>query len=67
MNQDQTINFVPYVYWAGVELLCFFPTNQSPQVPSAQLINPNKKCSPIRLWHDQLFAKPPRHGGVVAW
>jgi ectoine hydroxylase-related dioxygenase (phytanoyl-CoA dioxygenase family) len=22
---------------------------------------------PIRLWHDQLFYKPARHGGVVAW
>jgi ectoine hydroxylase-related dioxygenase (phytanoyl-CoA dioxygenase family) len=22
---------------------------------------------PIRLWHDQLFCKPARHGGVVAW
>ncbi len=22
---------------------------------------------PVRFWHDQLFCKPPRHGGVVAW
>lgn len=22
---------------------------------------------PVRLWHDQLFSKPPKHGGVVAW
>lgn len=22
---------------------------------------------PVRLWHDQIFVKPPRHGGVVAW
>ncbi len=22
---------------------------------------------PVRFWHDQLFWKPPRHGGVVAW
>ena len=21
----------------------------------------------VRFWHDQLFSKPPRHGGVVAW
>ena len=21
----------------------------------------------VRFWHDQLFCKPPRHGGVVAW
>ncbi|QDV09831.1 Phytanoyl-CoA dioxygenase (PhyH) [Planctomycetes bacterium Poly30] len=23
--------------------------------------------APVRLFHDQLFAKPPHHGGVVAW
>ena len=22
---------------------------------------------PVRFWHDQLFCKPPRHGGGVAW
>ncbi len=22
---------------------------------------------PVRFWHDQLFYKPPQHGGVVAW
>ena len=22
---------------------------------------------PVRFWHDQLFAKPPQHGGEVAW
>jgi ectoine hydroxylase-related dioxygenase (phytanoyl-CoA dioxygenase family) len=22
---------------------------------------------PVRFWHDQLFVKPARHGGVVAW
>ena len=21
----------------------------------------------VRFWHDQLFCKPPRHGGVVSW
>src|SRR3954468_5831039 len=23
--------------------------------------------SPVRFWHDQLFCKPPKKGGVVAW
>jgi hypothetical protein len=23
--------------------------------------------SAVRFWHDQLFCKPPKHGGVVAW
>jgi hypothetical protein len=39
----------------------------SVQVPASQLIHPNKEPAAIRLWHDQLFAKPPKHGGVVAW
>ena len=25
------------------------------------------ECKPVRFWHDQLFYKPSRHGGVVAW
>src|ERR687894_820282 len=31
-------------------------------VPAAQLLG-----GPVRFWHDQLFCKPARHGGVVAW
>src|SRR5437588_2026042 len=31
-------------------------------VPASQLL-----CGPVRFWHDQLFCKPARHGGVVAW
>jgi hypothetical protein len=31
-------------------------------VPASQLVE-----GPVRFWHDQLFCKPPRHGGVVAW
>lgn len=31
-------------------------------VPSAQLLD-----GPVRFWHDQLFVKPARDGGVVAW
>ncbi len=31
-------------------------------VPATQLLG-----GPIRLWHDQLFCKPPHDGGVVAW
>jgi hypothetical protein len=32
-------------------------------VPASQLLG-NK---PVRFWHDQLFCKPPKQGGVVAW
>ncbi|MEQ8786888.1 MAG: phytanoyl-CoA dioxygenase family protein [Pirellulaceae bacterium] len=31
-------------------------------VPASQLLG-----GPVRFWHDQLFCKPPHHGGVVAW
>ena len=30
--------------------------------PAAQLLE-----GPVRFWHDQLFCKPPRHGGNVSW
>lgn len=30
--------------------------------PAEQLLD-----GPVRFWHDQLFCKPARHGGVVAW
>lgn len=30
--------------------------------PARQLLQ-----GPVRFWHDQLFCKPARHGGVVAW
>ena len=31
-------------------------------LPASQLIQ-----GAVRFWHDQLFCKPPHHGGVVAW
>jgi ectoine hydroxylase-related dioxygenase (phytanoyl-CoA dioxygenase family) len=31
-------------------------------IPAAQLLG-----GAVRFWHDQLFCKPPHHGGVVAW
>jgi len=31
-------------------------------MPAAQLLG-----GAVRFWHDQLFVKPPHHGGVVAW
>jgi len=36
--------------------------NPALTVPASQLLG-----GPVRFWHDQLFCKPPRHGGVVAW
>jgi ectoine hydroxylase-related dioxygenase (phytanoyl-CoA dioxygenase family) len=31
-------------------------------LPASQLLR-----GPVRFWHDQLFCKPAKHGGVVAW
>jgi ectoine hydroxylase-related dioxygenase (phytanoyl-CoA dioxygenase family) len=31
-------------------------------MPASQLLE-----GPVRFWHDQIFYKPARHGGVVAW
>ncbi|XP_065179341.1 uncharacterized protein LOC135809835 [Sycon ciliatum] len=37
-------------------------------VAASQLLDPeNRDECTVRLWHDQLFGKPPNHGGVVAW
>ena len=31
-------------------------------IPATQLLDAD-----VRFWHDQLFCKPPKHGGAVAW
>ncbi|MBC8876163.1 MAG: phytanoyl-CoA dioxygenase family protein [Planctomycetes bacterium] len=36
--------------------------NPAVTVPASQLVD-----GAVRFWHDQLFCKPARHGGVVAW
>lgn len=36
--------------------------NPAITVPASQLLG-----GAVRFWHDQLFCKPARHGGVVAW
>lgn len=36
--------------------------NPALTVPASQLLG-----GMVRFWHDQLFCKPARHGGVVAW
>lgn len=36
--------------------------NPSFLMPASQLLG-----GAVRFWHDQLFCKPARHGGVVAW
>ena len=36
--------------------------HQAFTVPATQLLG-----GPVRFWHDQLFVKPAKHGGIVAW
>lgn len=38
------------------------PWNPAFTMPASQLLG-----GPVRFWHDQLFCKPARHGGIVAW
>lgn len=57
-------------YSSGTGTLSFIVTPDlwlSIQCPAAQLVNPSRQPCRLRFWHDQLFAKPPHHGGVVAW
>ena len=41
----------------------FNPIPSSPLQPSSS----PEALVPVSFWHDRLFAKPPRHGGNVAW
>jgi ectoine hydroxylase-related dioxygenase (phytanoyl-CoA dioxygenase family) len=45
---------------AALHDLVFHP---AATVPAAQLLGLDR----LRFWHDQVFYKPPRHPGVVAW
>ena len=56
-----------YYIMCGRACMCEHVSPPPSQVPASQLIHPSKEPTSIRLWHDQLFAKPPKHGGVVAW
>ena len=42
---------------------CFNPIPSSSLKPSTSPV----PLLPVSFWHDQLFAKPPHHGGNVAW
>ncbi len=55
------------IYFRGAWLVdeAFHDTlfNARVTVPVSQLLDTGR----VRFWHDQVFYKPPRHGGVVAW
>ena len=46
--------FIPNITVPVSQLLAAFHPSEKPMVP-------------VQFWHDQLFAKPPYHGGHVAW
>ena len=48
--------------------LVFIPTVTVPVSQLLAAFHPSKQLLvPVQFWHDQLFAKPPHHGGPVAW
>ena len=48
--------------WRALEGFHDLLWNQAILAPACQLLG-----GPVRFWHDQIFSKPPRRGGVVAW
>ena len=57
----------PMIYFQGAWLAeeAFHDVIFAPRLagPLKQLLGTPR----VRFWHDQIFYKPPRHGGVVAW
>ena len=46
---------------------CFTPIPGSSVRPVVPHPSVGSAVVPVSFWHDQLFAKPPKHGGNVAW
>ncbi|MEM9352771.1 MAG: phytanoyl-CoA dioxygenase family protein [Planctomycetota bacterium] len=61
-GDDQNVLFHALGAWRLREALHDVLWNPAFVVPASQLLG-----GPVRFWHDQLFCKPARHGGVVAW
>ena len=61
-TDPETVLFHALGAWRISEAFHDLLWNPAFVTPTAQLLG-----GPVRFWHDQLFCKPPRHGGVVAW
>ncbi len=55
LREEQTIFFNRNGYLSNVKLLENWQVDQL------------REEKAVRFWHDQLFCKPAKHGGVVAW
>lgn len=53
-------------HWRVTQLFHDLIFTPSVLMKASQLIHPGREVM-VRFWHDQLFAKPAKHGGVVAW
>jgi len=57
--------------WRIGELFHDILWNPATNIAASQLLavvgETQAPAVPVRFWHDQLFCKPARHGGVVAW
>ncbi|XP_067929990.1 probable alpha-ketoglutarate-dependent hypophosphite dioxygenase [Watersipora subatra] len=65
-GDDSNVLFHTLGQWRVFETFHDIIFNRKITVPSSQLLTEGKRRS-VRWWHDQLFAKPAHHGGVVAW
>ena len=61
-SNPDTVLFHALGAWRVTEGFHDILWNRAFAVPASQLLG-----GPVRFWHDQLFCKPAKHGGVVAW
>ena len=63
-------------HWRITECFHDLIYHPSVTVPTSQLLSHDTKTDEcedgekevtVRFWHDQLFSKPPKYGGNVAW
>ncbi len=61
-SNPDTVLFHALGAWRAEEAFHDLLWNPAFLIPASQLLG-----GAVRFWHDQLFSKPAKHGGVVAW